>query len=208
MNPPDALLLLASGCPHCPAVLEGLSQLLKQGVIGRLEVINVQAHPEIAEQLGVRSVPWTRIGDFVLEGLHSPAELRLWAGRGDADMREYLRAQLEAGNRDTVARVLQNSPRVYAQLAALLGDPDSSLQVRLGITVLLEDRQGAGIDDSGLAAFAALLKHTDARIRTDACHALSLIRHAGTRALLEGCLLDSDAEVREIAAEALESPRE
>ena len=36
MNPsvsPDALLFIASQCPHCPAVLAGLAELLKRGVM-------------------------------------------------------------------------------------------------------------------------------------------------------------------------------
>ena len=70
---PDALLLLAPGCPHCPAVLEGLSGLLKEGVIGRLEAVNAAIHPERAAELGVRTVPWARIGPFELEGEQTPA---------------------------------------------------------------------------------------------------------------------------------------
>ncbi len=45
-SPPDALLLIAPGCGHCPAVLEGLTLLLKSGKLGRLEVVNILAHPE------------------------------------------------------------------------------------------------------------------------------------------------------------------
>ena len=49
---PDALLLLAPGCPHCPAVLEGLSGLLKEGVIGRLEAVNVAFTRSARQNLG------------------------------------------------------------------------------------------------------------------------------------------------------------
>lgn len=80
-SPKDALLLIAPGCAHCPVVLEGLSLLVKQGNIGRLEVVNIVSHPEIASELGVRSVPWFRIGNFELEGSHTPEELRIWAER-------------------------------------------------------------------------------------------------------------------------------
>ena len=79
-NIPEAVLLLSTQCPHCPTVLQGLSELVKQGVISRLEVVNINVRPEIAERHGIRSVPWVKIGDFELEGLHSPAELRRWAG--------------------------------------------------------------------------------------------------------------------------------
>ena len=45
---PDAELLIAPGCVHCPVVLDGLSALVKAGAIGRLEVVNIAQHPEIA----------------------------------------------------------------------------------------------------------------------------------------------------------------
>ena len=61
-QPPDAQILLATGCAHCPAVLEGLSRLLKLGKIGRLEAVNIVEHPQAAQAVGTRSVPWTRIG--------------------------------------------------------------------------------------------------------------------------------------------------
>ena len=44
--PPAALLLLSPSCPHCAAVLEGLAALVKEGVVGRLQVVNVAVHPE------------------------------------------------------------------------------------------------------------------------------------------------------------------
>ena len=78
---PDALLLIATGCAHCPTVLDGLCKLLKQGRLGRLEVINIAARPDYAQSIGVRSVPWTRIGPFELEGAQNPSALAEWAER-------------------------------------------------------------------------------------------------------------------------------
>ena len=78
-TPPEALMLLGTSCPHCPVVLDALSELVKQGVIASLEVVNLEKKPDIAEQLGVRTVPWVRIGWYELEGLHSRAELQYWA---------------------------------------------------------------------------------------------------------------------------------
>ena len=60
MPAPDALLLISTHCPHCPAVLAALAELVKQGAIGRLEVVNLEQHPEVGQALGVRSVPWLR----------------------------------------------------------------------------------------------------------------------------------------------------
>jgi HEAT repeat protein len=51
----------------------------------------------------------------------------------------------------------------------------------------------------------ALTRHADARVRADACHLLSLTHAAEARPWLQACLQDADAEVREIAAESLQT---
>ena len=51
----DATLYVAPGCPHCPTVLNGLSELVKTGRIGQLTVINIASRPELAAEHGVRS---------------------------------------------------------------------------------------------------------------------------------------------------------
>ena len=68
---PDALLLMGTHCPYCPTVLQGLESLREAGIIRKLEAINIEEHPEIAQAAGVRTVPWVRIGPFELEGLRS-----------------------------------------------------------------------------------------------------------------------------------------
>jgi hypothetical protein len=84
MPTPDALLLISTHCPHCPAMLAALADLVKQGTIGRLEAVNLEQCPEIGQALGVRSVPWLRIGRIELTGVHSKAELAEWAPRPTA----------------------------------------------------------------------------------------------------------------------------
>ena len=45
MSAPDALLLISTHCPHCPAMLTALADLVKQGTVGRLEVVNLEQRP-------------------------------------------------------------------------------------------------------------------------------------------------------------------
>ena len=70
---PDAEVAIAAGCPHCPAVLDSLTTLVKSGSIGRLTVINIAVRAEYAEAAHIRSVPWIRIGAFVLTRPAQPA---------------------------------------------------------------------------------------------------------------------------------------
>lgn len=203
--PPDALLLLATGCPHCPAVLEGLAALVKEGAIGRLEAVNIAVHPERAAELGVRGVPWVRLGPFELAGAQTPGELRRWAERANSldGMAEYFFDMLKSGQRARVEEMARQEPSRLKALVRLMERSDTSMAVRLGIGAVLEELQGSGIAAVMVPELAALAKSGDALTRADACHFLSLIGGAEVVPHLRACLADEDREVREIAADAL-----
>ncbi|MBU1192920.1 MAG: HEAT repeat domain-containing protein [Gammaproteobacteria bacterium] len=202
---PDALLLIANGCPHCPTVLQGLSDLVKSGQLGHLEVININVHPEIAQLHGVRGVPWLRIGPFQLTGLRSPAELAQWVQRVQSEegMREYFNELLSAGDLAGVSTTLKRAPESIATLIQLLGDPDAELQIRLGVSAVLEDLEGSDALARQIDALGELGQHTDRRIRIDAAHALGLSHRPAARAYLDVLVKDADDEVREVATESL-----
>jgi len=208
-SPPDALLLIASGCPHCPAVLQGLTELVKHGVIGRLEVVNIAVAPERAAELKVRSVPWTRIGPFELEGLRSPAELRRWAERAGTTegMAEYFDELLSNGQLKTAERLVHEDPTQLSALALLAGNPATGIAARVGIGALLEGLHGSGLAAPLVQPLAELVHSDDARIRADAAHYLALTESAEAVTYLEALGGDDDPEVREIATEGLESLR-
>jgi hypothetical protein len=203
---PDALLLLAPGCPHCPAVLDGLGALLKEGVIGRLEAVNVAVHPERAAALGVRTVPWVTIGPFELEGVLTSGELRRWAERVDSldGMADYFFQMLKSGRRARVEEMARQEPTRLRALVRLMERPDTSMAVRLGIGAVLEELSGSGLAETMIPDLGALARSGDALTRADACHFLSLIGGAEVAPFLRACLGDEDNAVREIAAESLE----
>ena len=203
--PPDALLLLTSQCPHCPTVLQGLGELVKKGLIGRLEVVNIVARPDIAEQYGVRTVPWFRLGEFELEGLHSLAELQQWAERAaSADgLAIYYTELLKQGQ---LARVLAAIHRHKNHIGALLdlaGDPDTDLTVRIGVSAVVEDHAGSELLQSQLPALAQLARHSDPRVRSDAAHFLALSGSKAALGELEALVQDSEPAVRELARDSL-----
>jgi hypothetical protein len=205
--PVDALLLVAPGCPHCAGVLEGLVGLIKEAALGRLEVVNVAAEPAVARELGVRAVPWLRIGPFELSGLHTPAELRHWAALAAREdgMTHYLADLLATGRRAQVTTRVQQDPALLPRLVDLLGDPESGLSVRIGVMATLEELQGSGRLAVLADRLAPLTRHVEPRIRADACHALSLTGATGIGELIRACLDDPDPEVRETATDAIEN---
>lgn len=206
-TPPDALLFIAPGCPHCPVVLQGLGELVKQGAIGRLEVINVAAHPELAAQRGVRSAPWTRIGAFELEGAQTPQELRRWAElAGSADgISVYLEQLLRDGQLARAEQQLARHPDWLAQLLPLLIKPDLPMQVRIGVGALFEGQAGSAELQALIPALGELSRADDHSLRADACHYLGLSGGAEAVPFLRARLGDENVEVREIAGESLEA---
>lgn len=202
---PDALLLLAPGCPHCPAVLEGLSALLKEGVVGRLEAVNIAIYPKRAEELGARSVPWIRIGEFELDGVQTPGDLRRWAELAGTQqgMQAYFLQLLKNGRRAKVEEMARQQPQRLLALVELLGDADASMAVRLGIGAVLEELQPDGLAAIMVPGLGELTRHPDPLVRADACHYLSLAGGEEIAPYLRACLDDQDAAVREVVAEIL-----
>ena len=202
---PDALLLLTSQCPHCPTVLQGLGELVKKGLIGRLEVVNIDARPDIAEQYGVRTVPWFRLGEFELEGLHSLAELQQWAERAtSADgLSLYYTELFKQGQLPRVLSAIHRHEHHITALLDLTANPDTELTVRIGVSAVIEDNAGSKLLQAQLPILVQLARHSDPRARSDAAHFLALSGSAAALAEIETLAQDPEPSVREIAEDCI-----
>lgn len=205
-TPPDAELLLASGCAHCPAVLASLSEMVKQGQIGRLEVANVEHHPELAQARGARGVPWTRIGPFILPGAYTKAELLTWAERAGSPsgMAEYFVELLQTQRLDEALQLVLGDPGQLSLLVEMMGDLDTPMGARIGISALFEDLAEQGKLQPALSDLVALSQSPHQAVRGDAAYLLGLLGEPAHPALHE-LAQDKSPEVREIAAEALQA---
>lgn len=203
---PDALLFITTGCPHCPVVLQGLSDLVKQAAIGKLTVVNVAAHPELAAEYGVRAAPWLRLGPFTLTGAQTTAELRQWVewSNGEEGIAHYVEHLLKEGGFKQAGIFIAEDTQRLKPLLSIVANPEKSIEVRVGVDALLEAYSNAPALQSLLPQLAELTRHTDHRVRADACHLLGLSGSAAARPCLEVCVTDSSEEVREIAAESLQ----
>lgn len=203
---PDVLLLVGSNCPHCSAVLSILSDLVKLGRIATLEVINLEKRPDIADRENVRTVPWIRIGWFELEGLHSRVELEHWVENSSTSdgAIAYLSEVLASGRVNKVLGILQNKPLLVAYLLELLADADAGINVRLGLGVIIEELASTDMFKAYIPKLGELSQHLDARVRSDACHYLSLTNNREAIPYIKALLDDESIEVREVASESLE----
>lgn len=183
--------------------MDGLGQMVKDGTLGQLTVVNIATKPQPAQELGVRSVPWFRIGELELLGLHSESELREWAAiaADGAGLANYFRRQLTSGGRATVVSMLHRHPERAAALVSLLADGESGIDARLGVMACIEELP---VLDSTIEPLAAMLESGDSRIRTDACEALGHVRSEKAASYLRQCLEDEHTDVREAAQEGLE----
>lgn len=206
VTPPDALLFIAPGCPHCPTVMQGLGELVKQALIGKLTIVNVAAHPEQAAEYGVRAAPWLRLGPFTLTGSHSPAELRQWTewASGEEGAVHYVEHLLKEGGYKQASKFIAEDTSRLKSLLNIVSNPAANIEVRLGVSALLEAYTNAPELKNLLPQLAELTHHADHRVRADACHLLGLTGSAAARGYVAACLNDSEEEVREIAQDALE----
>jgi hypothetical protein len=196
---------MATGCAHCPTVLQNLGQLLKQGKIGRLEAINIVEHPEAAQQIGTRTVPWTRIGPFEIEGNMSLGALEQWIDLMDKEegVSRYLSHLFETRRAHAASSWLQRNPNRIRGLLRLLESPTTPIVVRIGIGVVAEELQGTPTWHAALADLIKLAQSSDAALRADVAHYLGLTHSSDAKETLQGMLEDDNPDVREIAADSL-----
>lgn len=205
LRAPDAEILIAPGCPHCGAVLDAVTALVKAGRVSRLVTVNLAHHPEVATEYGVRGVPWTRIGPFELPGSHTATELRDWADRAATPeaFPAALAELLGDGALDATTRACRRDPRLVPALVTLAGDLDTPYAVRVGVGAVIEELAGSGLLGPAESALLALAQDEHAPVRADAAHYLGMLDTPAARARLAVLSNDSDAEVREIANESL-----
>ena len=199
-------MLIGSHCPYCPTVLRGLSELVKTGAVGKLEAVNIEQHPEVAHALGVRSVPWVRIGPFELEGLRSEKELREWAeaAGSEAGLASYLAELLSTGKIDRTIKLIQENPAALNALLLLFSKPETQLNTRIGISAIMEHLAGSELLQGIVDRLGELAKHDESQIRGDAAHYLGLTGSEQASTYLEPLLKDADAAVRAVARESLD----
>ena len=204
---PAVLMLMSRQCTYCGPMMQALTELMKVGQIAELRIVNIESSPELAVQLGVRSVPWLRIGPFELLGSRSKQEMLLWIERSSspAGFKTYLDEVLSEGKLDYASRLLESYPQALETIIEMMADPEAKINVRLGVGVLIEDMAESVEFKAVIPRLIDYLSSKDARIRGDACHYLSLTRDVSHIPLIERLLSDESEEVREIAQDSLDA---
>ncbi|MDH5710081.1 MAG: thioredoxin family protein [Gammaproteobacteria bacterium] len=209
IHTPEAMLLISVKCPHCASVTKSLCEMVKQGELASLKIINLEKQPEVADELGVRSVPWIRIGWFEMEGLHSQKELQQRAQQASSDegALAYISDELTEGRVNKVLSLLESQHEFMPYVLSLMEDADAKINIRLGIGVVLEEFAASGWFEPYIPQLVEYTRHKDERVRADACHYLSLTVNNQAITSIKGLLNDVSEEVREVAKESLDELR-
>lgn len=198
-------LFIAPGCPHCPNVLQALSELIKDGEIAELEISNMAIVPEKAHALNIRSVPWIKIGTFELIGAQTKGELRTWIDRVQSEhgMQDYFNELFTTGELKKIIHLVQKEPDLLKHFPDMLLDDKTPLGAKIGIGAIFEELQGSASIQALIPALAKLLESDNANIRNDACYYLGLTESPKAISHIQTLANDEKAEVREKVHDAL-----
>ncbi|WP_455221848.1 thioredoxin family protein [Kaarinaea lacus] len=201
----NALLLTAPGCVHCNALKNILEKLLADRLLGQLDVIDVTSRPEIAQQYGIKSVPWLKLGPFEFSGAQREQELRGWITQLDSaeGIAAYLKQLLETDDLDLAIKLVRENPGWINSLFVLVADEDKDIKLQLGISAIFEEFEGSSLLRDNIDRLGELVTHPNPKIRADIAHFLALSHDDRATGFLQQLALDSDREVKEIATDAL-----
>ena len=141
-------------------------------------------------------------------GLHSRRELEDLAGKTATPdgIRDYLASQLGEGQLALVTDACRRSPELFPALLQLSADLETPYAVRIGVGAVLEELGPEGLLGHLVEPIAGIIAGSGhPQVRADAAHYLGLTGNPAARVALQALVKDPDAEVREIAAEALEA---
>lgn len=203
---PSVLMLMGTQCTFCGPMMQLLTEFMKSGQIADLQIVNIEAKPELALQHGVRSVPWLQIGPFELTGSRTKQELLLWIERASSfeGISDYLEEVLAEGKVESASKLIQRYPQALENIIDLMADPEAKINVRLGVGVIIEDIAATEAFKAVTPRLVDYLSNEDARIRSDACHYLSLTKDVSYIPAIKNLLSDKNEEVREIAQDSLD----
>lgn len=206
-----AELYIATGCTHCPVVLNELSERLKRGEIASLNVTNIAVDPVEAEKLNVRSVPWFSLSNqnsfMIFSGAHTPKEIQKWVSslQSETAMQDYIEELLGEGQLATVIQVIQLKPEMFATIVSMLEDEETSVTTRIGLDALIENFSGTDTLKNHTSELKKIAATDNPRLQIDALHYIALTGAAENKEFIQEYTSDKNQQVKDAAIEALET---
>lgn len=204
-------LFIATGCSHCPIVLNELSEQLKKGAIASLKITNIAVDNKRAAELNIRSVPWFSISHddsyMIFSGSHSPKEIQQWVktANNKDGMQEYVEDALSNGQLATVIQAIEIEPASFAAVISMLEDEDTSMEVRIGLDALIESFSSSEVLKNNVDAFKKIARSNNLRLQIDALHYIALAGNREDSDFLNEFTQQDDPQLKDAAVEAIET---
>ena len=207
----SAELFVATGCSHCPIVLNELSEQLKKGQLSSLKVTNIAVDNDRATELGIRSVPWFSLANensfMIFSGDHTPKEIQKWltASHSKKGMQEYIEEYLTNGQLMSITQAIQIKPEMFKHIIAMLEDDETSMNIRIGLDALIENFSRSEILKQQTTSLKKIASSNNIRLQIDALHYIALTGDTENKVFLEEMTRHENKQVKEAAIEALET---
>ena len=207
----SAELFVATGCSHCPIVLNELSEQLKKGQLASLSITNIAVDNTKAAELGIRSVPWFSLMNenslMIFSGDHTPKEIQKWLSISEKKdgMQEYIEEYLNNGQLMTITQAIQIKPEIFTHVIAMLENEETGMTTRIGLDALLENFSSTTILQQQISTLKKIASSKNTRLQIDALHYIALTGDVNNKAFLEMLTTDDDEQVKDAAIEALET---
>jgi|GEM_PF-967313 len=193
-------LFVMTGCHVCPTMEHLFRDLLTQGIISRLEVIDLAQHPELAQRNSVRSVPHYLLGDVAFTGLKTPGEIKQLLARSEiGQWASRLSEEFKQGNLYEGEQLIRAHELARSAMLELLQSPQTELVTRIALSAVIESLAPQGLFNDRQDDFIALSKHPQEQIALDALYYLQLI---GSDACVARLRQVAQADHSQLAVEA------
>ena len=203
----ELTLYIAPGCPHCPSMLTICCDFVKSGKLARLEIINIAEAMALAQDAGVRSTPYIKVGDFDFIGLHTEKELSEWLDKINSDegLTQYFEQLFEQGQLEKANQMAMGNESYRKQLINMLVDIDTGLTSRIGITAVFESMQGKQELQSLVPLLCDKLSSEHPSVKVDLCYLLGLSKSPEALPCLHSLENDEFSDVRDAVKDAKET---
>ena len=204
-------LFVATGCSHCPLVLNQLSEQLKKGDIAELKIINIAVDNTRADALNIRSVPWFSLANnhsyMIFSGNYSAKEIQSWLkiAKSSNGMKDYIEELLSKGELMTVAQTINIQPSILSSIITMLGDEETSMDIRIGLDVLIEQFSGTEILQNYSNELKKIALCNMPRLQIDALHYIALTGDVKNKTFLKEQAENTNLQIKEAAHEAIET---
>ncbi len=205
MNQRKIELFVMPGCPICPQMERLFRQLQQEGKLDELEIVDIARNPERASELGIRSAPSYLVNGVLFSGLKRRSEIEQLLGQDEGGKwRSLLVEELSEGGMQTAREAVLEHEAARQALFDLLGDAETSLVVRIGLSAIIEELAERGLLEAYQPRLLQLAQHDDERIALDGLYYLSMLKTPEAIEALSRVAADETHPLRQQAGELLQ----